>query len=152
MSLPDSTLPPIGRAEKDFRESFERLKWGKPERMPKGTRVSQNNVAKEAGRDPSALRKARFPSLIAEIQRWVKENPVDAPLSRRQILLAKRRQNRDLRKTIQEVSAERDSLGSKLNAANAKIVELTDKVAELEAKLPPVNVTPLLGPPTKPNV
>jgi len=45
-----------------YRAAFERLKNNKPERLPKGTPVSQNNVAKEAGSDPSALKKRAFPS------------------------------------------------------------------------------------------
>ncbi|WP_318351643.1 hypothetical protein [Klebsiella pneumoniae] len=55
-------------AGEQYRAAFERLKSNKPERLPKGTPVSQNNVAKEAGSDPSALKKARFPLLIAEIK------------------------------------------------------------------------------------
>ena len=58
-------------AGEQYRAAFERLKSNKPERLPKGTPVSQNNVAKEAGSDPSALKKARFPLLIAEIQKYV---------------------------------------------------------------------------------
>lgn len=58
-------------AAEQYRAAFERLKNNKPERLPKGTLVSQNNVAKEAGSDPSALKKTRFPLLIAEIQMYV---------------------------------------------------------------------------------
>jgi len=55
-------------AEANFRRAFERLKAGAPKVLPLGTPVSQNNVAKEAGCDSSALRKSRFPCLVAEIQ------------------------------------------------------------------------------------
>jgi hypothetical protein len=41
-------------AELSFRQSFERLKTDEPIRLPKGTPVSQNNVAKEADVDPRA--------------------------------------------------------------------------------------------------
>jgi len=58
---------------------------------------------------------------------WVKEHPLDTPPSPRQALLAKCSQNRNLREQIQEVAAQRDSLASLLDAANAKIVELSDK-------------------------
>ena len=61
----------VSKAELKFREAFERLKVGKPDILPKGTPLSQNNVAKEAGVDPSALRRARFPELVADIQAWI---------------------------------------------------------------------------------
>lgn len=58
-------------AESRFRAAFERLKEGKPLIVPYETPVSQNNVSKEAGADPSALRKSRYPALIREIQAYV---------------------------------------------------------------------------------
>ena len=58
-------------AEQNFRSAFERLKLGVPKILPKGTRVSQNNVAKEAGKDTSALRKTRYPLLVMDIQEYV---------------------------------------------------------------------------------
>jgi hypothetical protein len=112
--------------------------------IPKGTAISQNNVAKEAGCDPSALKKSRFPSLIADIQRHVTEHTGDRPLSPRQTLQAQRRRDRNLRDRIEEISQQRDEVTSLLNEANTKILELTDRVAELEAKLPASNVDPML--------
>ena len=58
-------------AEQRFRQAFERLKANKPKVLEVGTPVSQNNVAKEAGCDPSALRKSRFPALVREIQAYL---------------------------------------------------------------------------------
>lgn len=127
-------------AETVFRAAFERLKRGEPEVLPKGTTLSQNNVAKEAGVDPSALRKSRFPSLIAEIQRYLADNSREVPPSPRQTTLAQRKSNRSLRERISEVQAQRDCLASLLNTANEKIIELTQRVAELKAKLPLSNV------------
>ncbi|WP_228892407.1 hypothetical protein [Pseudoduganella aquatica] len=131
---------PRSSAETAYRAAFERLKENKPERLPKGTVVSQNNVAKEAGSDPSALKKSRFPSLIADIQRHVSEHLGDLPLSPRQTLQAQRTRNRNLRDRIDEISQQRDEVTSLLNEANAKILELSDRVAELEEKLPATNV------------
>lgn len=48
--------------------------------IPKGTPVTQNNVGKEAGSDPSALTKSRFPSLIAEIKTYVEQYAEERPL------------------------------------------------------------------------
>ena len=122
-------------AETSFREAFERLKRGKSEVLIQGTPVSQNNVAKEAGVDPSALRKARFPSLVAEIQAWVAENNQRAPISPRQQKLADRARNRSLRSRLEIFKAERDHALSLLVVADAKILELTQKNAELEIHL-----------------
>lgn len=135
----------MGRAEKAFREAFDRLKRGRPDRLPKGTPVSQNNVAKEAGRDPSALKKARFPSLVAEIQRWIGEPAPDAPPSPRQTMLAQRSRNRSLRERIAALKAERDHALSLLVEADAKILDLTMENARLQALLPASDVTPMRG-------
>lgn len=143
MSSSISEQPAKKSAEMTFRDAYERLKKGKPDVLPKGTPVSQNNVAKEAGVDPSALRKSRFPTLIAEIQHFVAEHATDIPPSARQTMLAQRKRNRSLRDRISEFSIQRDHLASLLNQANAKIVELANRVKELEAKLPTSNVTPL---------
>lgn len=123
----------MGRAETTFREAFERLKSGKPKRLAPGTPVSQNNVAREADCDPSALRKSRYPSLIAEIQLWVEEHGPEAPPSKRQRLIAKRSRNRSLSEKLAVVKAQRDRVASLLSEADAKIVELTLENARLQA-------------------
>ncbi|RBH49257.1 hypothetical protein C3F00_035675 [Pseudomonas sp. MWU13-2860] len=135
----------MGRAEKAFREAFERLKQGKPELLPKGTLVSQNNVAKEAGCVPSALRKARFPSLIAEIQLWIEENKFDPPLSPRQKILAQRRRNRSLKESIEVLQDELDQALTLLVEADMKILELIQENADLKALLPKSNVVSIHG-------
>lgn len=103
--------------------------------LPKGTQVSQNNIAKEAGCDPSALRKARFPLLVLEIQGWIKAHEGELPPSDRQKLLKQRNKNRTTRETIADLKRLRDIAASLLGDANLRIVELSDKVADLQAKL-----------------
>jgi hypothetical protein len=122
-------------AEEAFRRAFNLLKRSSPERAPKGTPVSQNNIAKEAGCDPSALRKERYPRLISEIQGWVRDHPAKAPLSQRQETLAKRQQNSEHKARIEEIKIQRDRAGSLLAEADTKIVELTMEVADLKAKI-----------------
>ncbi|MGF6414048.1 hypothetical protein [Paraburkholderia sp. MM5482-R1] len=124
-----------GSAEAEFRRAFSRLKQGIPETMPEGTPVTQNNVAREAGRDPSALRKARYAALISEIQRWIRDHPQPKPSSQRQIALTKRRENRELNLRIKEIEAQRDQAASLLVEADTKILELTMENADLKAKL-----------------
>lgn len=132
----------MGRAEYAFREAFDRLKQNKPCVLKKGTLVSQNNVAKEAGCDPSALRKSRYPSLIAEIQRWTQEHEFSATPSPRQMVLAQRGRNRTLKVKIDAVKAERDQALSLLVEADAKIMELMIENASLQARLTPTNISP----------
>jgi hypothetical protein len=126
-----------------YRAAFERLKNNKPERLPKDTLVSQNNVAKEAGSDPSALKKTRFPLLIAEIQKYVEEQAQERPPSVRQVSLLARKKNRGLRERIGELTKQRDHLASLLSEADATILELYDHIADLERQLPASNVLPI---------
>lgn len=136
----------VGRAEKAFRAAFERLKCGKPDRLPKGTLVSQNNVAREAGCDSTALRKARFPSLVAEIQQWIADHPSGAPPSQRQKLLAQRGKNRSQKEKAEAMKLQRDRALSLLGEADAKILDLTIEITRLRAQVPPTNVAPIRGP------
>ncbi|MGA4456231.1 hypothetical protein [Pseudomonas fortuita] len=133
----------MSKAEQGFREAFERLKRGQPLRVPQGLPLSQNLVAKEAGNDPSALKKARFPSLVAEIQHWVSNNAPQKEESNRQAAKKKRQQNRSYRERIEELKVQRDSLASLLLEADAKILELTQELANLRASPLPQNVTRL---------
>ena len=115
-------------AEKQYREAFERLKLGKPERIETGSPVTQNNVAREAGSDPSALRKARFPSLIAEIQRYLIDAPPPKKASKRQEKAAARKRSRNLKDRLLEVAKQRDKLASLLLEADATILDLRLKL------------------------
>ena len=126
---------PAASAERRFRDAFDRLKLGIPQVLLKGTLVSQNNVAKEAGCDPSALRKTRFPLLVLEIQEWVGANKGEESPSDRQRLLKKRSKNRDLRETIADLKKQRDHAVGLLVDADLRIVELTEKVTDLQERL-----------------
>lgn len=127
---------PAASAEQRFRDAFDRLKLGVPKVLPKGTPVSQNNVAKEAERDTSALRITRFPLLIMEIKEWVEANKgKESSLSDRQRLHDKRSKNRNLRETIADLTKQRDSAVGLLADADLRMVELTEKLADVQAEL-----------------
>jgi hypothetical protein len=136
--MSSTTTDPLVRsgAERAFRDAFERLKAGKPHKLAKGSRVSQNNVAKEAGCDPSALKKSRFPALVCEIQEWLRDHPASDQLSNQQKILDQRKKNRETRDRINEIARQRDHLSSLLVQADSKILELSKRVALLEALLP----------------
>ncbi|MDR0776489.1 MAG: hypothetical protein LBE81_07615 [Azonexus sp.] len=121
-------------AEQRFRDAFDRLKADIPNALPKGTPVTQNNVAKEAGCDQSALRKSRFPALIREIQAYVELHHENQP-SERQILLKRRKSNQDHKARLEEVLQQRDVAQSKLVSADQRIVELTAENRMLREQL-----------------
>ena len=134
--------PKMGRAERTFREAFARLKVGRPELLPKGTKVTQNNVAREAGVDPSALRRSRFTELVAEIQAWGDAHADDEERkSPRQRLLAVRVRNKGLRERLAEVTQQRDLAAAKVILLEQQLVELTIESERLKALLPSSNVS-----------
>lgn len=122
-------------AEERFREAFVRLREGRPRTLSIGSLVSQNNVAKEADCDPSALRKSRYPELINEIQAYVEAHKDELQPSGRQEVLKNRRKNRSIREAKIDSDRQRDQLASQLLCANAQIVELSRKLADANAKL-----------------
>ena len=54
---------------KDYFEALERLKRGKPENVPKGTKITNDSVSLEAGRKKGTIKKSRpiFSDLIEAI-------------------------------------------------------------------------------------
>ena len=139
----DVELPTRRSAADQYRDAFERLKLNRPQLLPKGTPVTQNNVAKEAGNDPSALKKSRFPSLIAEIKTYVEQHAEERPPSLNKVNLLARQKSRALRDRIEQVARQRDQLASLLSEADAKILELYGRIAELERQLPASNIISL---------
>ena len=127
----------IGDAEKLFRDAFERLKCDKPTTLPRGASVTQNNVAKEAGRDPSALRKARYPRLIREIQKWIEDNG-NTPRNRASsasLIKGARDRNRQLKKRIEELTRQRDTAMARLVIAEETVLDLHRRLQDYKVRL-----------------
>lgn len=131
----------MGAAEKEFRAAFIRLQLGTPEKLKEGTPVSQNNVAKEAGRDPSALRKSRYPALIKEIQNWIESNTV--PNAEKETIRALKKNIAELNQRIQQLTEDRDLAQSLLVQAHDRIVVLSRQNERLASQLPPSNILKL---------
>lgn len=129
-------------AEQKFLLAFKRLRDGKPERLPHGTPVTQNNVAKEAGSDPSALRKARYPALIRKIQAWIEINSEDDKL-RKEKNDERLRSKKTQEERISQLVKERDDAQSKFLSAVIKIQELIGEIQNLRTQ-----IDELLPPPT----
>jgi hypothetical protein len=97
--------------------------------------LSQNNVAKEAGVDPSALRRSRFPELVTEIKTWIETTKEDdIQKSPRQMMLAQRTRSRELRERIKSLEEQRDEAFSKLVYAQSIIVSLTSENERLRSQ------------------
>lgn len=124
----------IETAEQRFRAAFERLKENRPFLLPLGTPISQNNIAKEAGTDPTALRKARYPALIREIQAWVEIHEQEKTLKKER---QKRQQHARLSmaEKIRNIQAQRDHAQSQLISAQRQILELLNENADLRTRL-----------------
>lgn len=121
-------------AEEAFRAAFIRLKTDEPEILPKGSKVSQANIAREAGCDPSALRKDRYPSLIQEIQTWIKINSAASPVAKISLsaqLKASRARNSELAARISMLEMDRDNAQSDVLRAHALILELSKELIKL---------------------
>lgn len=122
-------------AEASFREAFERLKRGAPTLLPKDTAVSQNNVAREAGCDPTALRKSRYPTLVAEIQHWVSQHEIEAQPSERQKTLKRQGYKRIHKEEVAALETQRDHCQTLLIEAKATILEYANQIADLKTEL-----------------
>lgn len=121
-------------AEARFRQALARLKNGTPVVLPKGTPVSQNNVAKEAGRDPTALKKDRYPALVREIKGYVEiaDHEKTAQSERK----ARQKQQRvDLATKVELYQKQRDTAQSLLLSAQHRLIELLHENAALSARL-----------------
>ncbi|CAI8924664.1 BHLH domain-containing protein [Pseudomonas sp. IT-P258] len=130
-------------AEQRFRQAFERLKADSPKILMPGTPVSQNNVAKEAACDPSALRKSRFPSLVREIKVYVDINKRKT-ISKRRDQLRKRTLRSDLKKRLDVVKAQRDFAQSQLISAQQRVMELASELFEIKEYLATLKPVPLI--------
>lgn len=54
--------------ESEYREALDRLRSGNPVRLAVGALITAANVAREAGRHPTALKRDRSPELFREIE------------------------------------------------------------------------------------
>ena len=120
-------------AEDRFRQAFERLTARDPKILERGTPVTQNNVAREAGCDPSALKKTRFPALIREIQAYIELHPEDHRSTDKKT--KKRAANRSMQERLEDAIRQRDKAQSMLASANTRIIELSEEVQSLQQQL-----------------
>lgn len=130
--------------EQRFREAFQRLKELKPVIISQDSQVSQNNIAREAGLDPSALKKSRFPLLVAEIKEWIRENSKPSTSSRKNLSQSKAKRRTD-KQIISTLKLQRDIAASALLSADLLILELYREITELKSQLPKATVISISG-------
>ncbi len=119
----------MGEAEKNLRKAFNRLKVNKPINVPKGTKVSQNNVAREAGKHPTALKKDRYPLLVLEIQDYLKQQEIDKDTLEKKNQI---RKQRTLKQQLADCKKQRDKLSSICEAQYQYIEQLQHDTLELK--------------------
>lgn len=116
------------KAEVLFREAFQRLKENKPINVPAASKVSQNNVAKEAGKHPTALKKDRFPLLVMEIQSYI-ESQEEKAVERTKA--ADNRSRTDKQK-LKDYKSQVDKMASVIEAMHNHIETLEQELEELK--------------------
>lgn len=144
MSSQKNSSSKQSKAENSFRAAFERLKSNVPNLLPKGTIITQNNIAREAGVDPSAFKKSRFPRLIDEIKNWLDSNKQAPLISRRQQLISNRNRIKALQERMDALKSQRDNALTLLANADMLIKELSLENTRLKKLLPNGNITSLL--------
>ncbi len=122
--------------ESIFRDAFERLKAGRPVRVPADSRVSQGMVAREAGRDPSSFKKARYPQLIQDIQEWILASAQTSSEFRTSAPEPKQKRASS-EEAMERLRNERDHALSLLVQADALILDLTQQLESFRSATAP---------------
>jgi hypothetical protein len=118
-------------AEVEYRKAFKRIIEGKAIRIDKTASPTLANIAREAGKDPSALKKSRYPGFIGEVESFnqvassVRE---EADRSLTAQLKSARQENKRLREDYELLSIERDQCHSRVLNLQQAIVELSFEI------------------------
>ena len=115
-------------AEAIYRAAFERLKSGNPINVKGEYTISQNNVAREALRDPSALKKKRFPILVAEIQVYTAKK--NTPNNKKK---KTSNRTRTTKERLKDCTKQRDKMCSIISSQNEYIDNLLNEINELKS-------------------
>lgn len=117
----------MSKAEGLFRAAYERLKVNEPTNLPKGALVTQNNVAKEAGKHPTALKKERYPALVREIQDYLKQQEIDSSIIDKK---KKLRKQRTIEERLAACQKQRSKLATICEAQAQLIEDLMDEISD----------------------
>lgn len=125
----------------DYFDALERLKKGMPKRVPKGTKITNDAVALEAGRGKGSIKKSRlvFASLIAAIEEAGQTQASSA---------------RENQERLVKTKALAEDYRAKWEAALGRELCLLRELAETKkklAKLTGANILPIRGDSTHPD-
>lgn len=118
-------------AEVEYRKAFNRIIEGKAVRVGKTASPTLANIAREAGKDPSALKKSRYPGFIGEVEAFNQvsssvKDETDRSLTAQ--LKSARQENKRLREEYELLSIERDLSHSRVLNLQQAIVELSFEI------------------------
>lgn len=126
MSYESSSSQAKTSAESRYRAAFERLKQGRPVIVPMDTAISLASVAREAGSDPSSIKRSRYPDLAHEISQFTS---TDSSSTLDPKLAAARRKIQRLESRLRDVQRQRDHAISLLLAAERELMDRTRRCA-----------------------
>ena len=130
-------------AEQEFRAAWQRIKDGKPIRITVGAPATLANIAREAGKDPSSLKRSRYPLLVHEVEtdnQLIAELPASVDRSLSSQLNGARDENRRILLDMDVLRAERDALKSQV--LNLQLA-LLEKTQQLDVYIGPVSIASL---------
>lgn len=139
------------KAGTEYLAAFRRLADDAPMVMPKGTPVTQNNVAREAGRSPSAFKKAEYPDEVAIVKAYIAALPKRKSPSTTYKLNASRAETKKSKSANEQIIQQRDIALSLLVQSQETILKLRKEIMKLK-ELVPSNVLEIhFGSPVRPN-
>lgn len=133
--------PDDSAAAQMYLDAFKRLATNAPINLGKGTPVTQNNVAKEAGKDPSALKLSRFPGVIKKIKIYL-ELTSGEELKKRVLNAKVKKGKLSLKARVSALTEELSESQSKLLSVERRLVEALEETAELKEQLDELNPPP----------
>lgn len=131
----------MSKAENLFRAAYERLKANKPINLPMDAPVTQNNVAKEAGRHPTGLKKERYPILVLEIQDYLKQQEIDSSVINKK---KKLRKQRAIEERLADCQKQRSKLASICEAQTQLIEDLMDEIDDYKNRVLKPSILPTI--------
>ena len=136
----------LGPAESRFRAALSRIVAGSTERIEEGSQITQNNVAREAGVYPSALRSSRYPQLVRDIQQAaVSQNDArkhsSSPLAR-----PHGKERRSEKQRYLDMKNQRDQAAAQLVSADTEVLRLMLRVRDLERRIEELSPSPTSPP------
>lgn len=119
-------------AECRFRAALARIIDGSALNVERNAQITQNNVAREAGVDPSALRASRYPALVKEIRDLACIARANVGRMGHKPHLPRSEERRDEKQRYQDMKRQRDHAAALLASADSEVLRLMLRVRDLE--------------------